>query len=231
MKNTLSILAGGSAIVSVSLAVMLFGGFRLHRNVQSVNEKLQGELRAAQDGLDVLRAENRTISEDLARIRSSFEESQARLLEANASMAAAVSNLPPVIPSYRANTFIGQTFLGQAWVIPHNVRMDTNTQRYIYDPVVLLDESLRNSLVVHHTNVVEYPVETQTSYNYNNTYYPTPIYYFGNPGYRPKPDPLPPTLQPPAQLPYPAPPAFNPGSGKVIPQKLGTPSGQIKTRQ
>ena len=228
MKYALGILAGCLAVVSVALSVLLVGGFRLHREVRDANQKLQTELRAAQTRADTLQGEKQKMAADLAVAQGLSEALKARLQEIEAANTTAPAGPPPVIPPLRADAYLGQRWLGQAWVLARNIRVDTNTQRYVYEPVVSLDESLRDDFVV--TNVVEREIATQTSYNYNNTYYPHPLYYFVNPSPRPRHGHSQPDWPPATPSTYPAPPAFNPGSGAVIPQKLGTPADQIKTR-
>jgi len=124
---------------------------------------------------------------------------------------------------YQAEAFLGQRPLGLVWIVPRNLRMDTNSQRFVYEPVVCLDERLRSQFLLHHTNIVEREVDRPVYVN--NSYYPAPYYvypfsYAGSHSNRPSTRP--PTTAPP-------PPTFNPGNGTIIKQPIGTPAEKIRT--
>ena len=119
--------------------------------------------------------------------------------------------------------------LGPVWIVPRNLRMDTNAQRYVYEPVVVLDERYRGSFVTYQTNIVEREVATTyVDHNYYaNDYYTEPAYYYRpnyprGANYFPRPTPLP------AQ-PLPPQPKFKADSSGVMQQKLMIPADQIKT--
>ena len=75
-----------------------------------------------------------------------------------------------------------------------------------------------------HTNIVEHAVETPVYVN--NSYYEEPYYYYPV-GYWPRQTNNWPTQPAPAR--QPGPPPFNPGSGTIIKQPVGTPAERIKT--
>jgi len=229
MKSVLIIAGTFLIVVCAALGAVLFGQFQSNRSLREANEEMRNALRAAQSAAEALSAGHQEVLAQMAQAQSRSEELAARIAQFEMAGTTAATGSAPDLAPYQANAFLGRDWLGTAWIIPRNVRLDTNTQRYVYEPVVWLDERLRDSFVKHHTNVVEREIETQTTYN--TTYYPTPVYYFTHPSrYRPPSEPSQPSWPHNPQGAYPAPPAFNPGNGAVIPQKLGTPADQIKTR-
>jgi hypothetical protein len=238
MKTALIILGTCLILLCVAGSAGLIGAFHSQRDLREANRKMEADLRAAQTTTDTLLAEKQEMARQLSVFQELTESLQSRIVDqetARGSEMESQRKVPAVSP-YQAQAYLGKTSLGWVWIIPHNLRKDTNTQRYVYEPVVWLDEGLRKQFVTHHTNVVEREVEPRT---YANTaYYPEPYVY----GYYYPPYPIPrppgsncPPVQPPVQPPpavpvQPVPQPFNPGSGKVIAQRLGTPAGAIKTR-
>jgi hypothetical protein len=237
MKTLLSISSVCFAVACVAAGVVLIGTLHAKRELREANLKMKAELSDAQTKADTLLAEKQEIARQLGVFRELAESLQSRIADletANAAEAEAAGKMPVVTP-YQAQAYLGKSPLGWVWIIPQNLRKDTNTQRYVYEPVVWLDEGFRKQFVTHHTNVVEREVETR---NYiNTTYYPEPVYYLSSPVLPTHPIHRPPgiTNRPPVStLPpmpiQPLPQPFNPGSGKVTSQRLGTPAGAIKTR-
>ncbi len=233
MKSLPIILGAGCVVLSVAVAGVFVVERQSLRELQQANQRLQAELRAAQANAESASAEKVATAKQLAHIQSVSENLEAQIAEiesAKAKEAESAAGVPVVAP-YQAQAYLGQKPLGWVWIIPQNLRKDTNTQRYVYEPVVWLDEGLRKQFVTHHTNVVEREVETRTYVN--STYYPQPTYYYSYPTY-PIPRPPsgsncpPPVVTPPTVQPVPKP--FNPGSGTVTAQQLATPAGAIKTR-
>jgi len=98
-------------------------------------------------------------------------------LEQEAKTAAEATPRP-----YRVRAFLGQEAVGGAWIIPHNVTRDPVSGRFVYEPLLLIDESARDHFTVNHTSVVERTVNTIEIYDdyaaYPYAYYATP----GRPG-------------------------------------------------
>jgi hypothetical protein len=177
------------------------------------------------------------MARQLAVFRELAESLQSQVTEFKSSERGglAAEGKAPVVAPYQAQAYLGKAPLGWVWIIPQNLRKDTNTQRYVYEPIVWLDEGMRKQFVTHHTNVVEREVESPAYVN--TAYYPEPYlygyyYYPTYPIHRPpgNTNRPPVSVWPPATVqPLPQQP-FNPGSGTVTAQKLGTPAGAIKTR-
>lgn len=228
MKTVPIILGACFVVLCVASAVVVVAG-RSTRDLQDANQRLQRELGDAEAKLEALLAERTETANQLVLAQGESEEFKARMAEVEAAKtreAEAEAGVPVVTP-YQAQAFLGQQPLGWVWIIPQNLRKDTGTQRYVYEPVVWLDEGMRKQFVTHHTNVVEREIESRT---YVNSYYPQPAYYYTTPFRPPIVTNCPPVHTPPAMPVRPAPQQFNPGSGTVTAQRLATPAGAIKTR-
>ena len=213
------VLAGGVALV---------GAHRSNQQLRAVNQKLEAELGAAQALTEVLRDEKQEAARQVTLVRDALETLQSRILEmetANAQEATTAAT-PPVVTPYQAQAYLGRELLGSAWVIPRNLRMDTNAQRYVYEPVIALDESLRGKFVTTYTNVIEQEVPTtlvENNYYSSSPYYVTPAIPYRHGTDR--------SAGPPRTFVQPPPaPKFDPGNGTTTPQRLGTPASAIKTR-
>lgn len=230
MKTTVLPLSLSLVVVCIVGGTLLVVGLFSHRDLTRTNERLTQELATTKAHLNSLQAGQQSVAKQLADALGESQRLQARLaeLEAKSNEQDSAAAPQPVSP-YQAAAYLGKKSLGLAWIIPRNSRLDTNLQRYVYEPVVLLDEKLRRQFEVHHTNIVERTVEVPT-YVENNYYDDQWPYYWSYPWYggggtvtnRP-PRPNPPVASQPIY------PPFNPGSGAVIPQRLGTPAGKIKT--
>ena len=237
MKAALIILGACLVVLCVASSVLFIEAFQSKRGLREANQKMKADLQAAQTTADTLLAEKQEMARQLAVFQELAESLQSRIADLETAKAtdAEAAGKTPVVTPYQALAYLGKTPLGRVWIVPQNLRKDANTQRYVYEPVVWLDEGLRKQFVTHHTNVVEREVETQTYLN--TTYYPDPIYYVSPPVFPSKPIHRPPGLTnrppvstlPPTPI-QPLPQPFNPGSGTVTSQRLGTPAGAIKTR-
>ena len=241
MKTALIILGACFIVLCVASGAVLIGAFHSQRDLREANRKMGANLRTAQTTTDVLLAEKQEMAQQLSAFRELTENLQSRVTdhETASALEAESQGKAPVVAPYQAQAYLGQKPLGWVWIVPQNLRKDTNTQRYVYEPVVWLDEGLRKQFVTHHTNVVEREVESRTYVN--NAYYSDPyLYGYSYPTYPiPRPPPgsncppvhTPPIRPSPAPLPIqPTPQPFNPGNGTVTAQRLGTPAGAIKTR-
>jgi len=239
MKPALAILSACLVVSFVASGVLFSEALQSKRKLRQAEQKMAADLRAAQSKADTLDEEKLEMARKLQVFQELTENLQSQITDfARGNSGGATSDgKPPVVAPYQAQAYLGKTPLGWVWIIPQNLRMDTNAQRYVYDPIVWLDEGFRKQFVTHHTNIVEREVETQ---NYVNTaYYPEPyLYGYYYPSYPTHPIHRPPgnTNRPPVSILPPAPiqplpqQPFNPGSGAVTVQKLGTPAGAIKTR-
>jgi hypothetical protein len=121
--------------------------------------------------------------------------------------------------------FVGQENVGGAWIVPHNVRMDSELGRYVYEPVLMIDDTAKKHFTVHHTNVVQREVHSTQIYNQGYRY---PYYYYVTPRYPHKP------IHPPDKPEQPLPPGeMNPppvNDGAINAQVFAPPSSIVNTR-
>jgi outer membrane murein-binding lipoprotein Lpp len=177
------------------------------------NRELRSDLRSLRAELDQVRAEGRQWTEareaasaDLATARERVEELSkevALLKEEGEKQSEAVTVRLP-LQSHRVRAYLGNQQVGMGWLVPHQFRTNAVDGQVGYEPVIVLDESVREKVGVTQTNVVERDVSRATTVNYN--YQPAyasswPIYRVrpGGPGKGP--------AQPPASTPPEPPPA------------------------
>jgi hypothetical protein len=219
----LSLTAG--SLLTIGLSVASVASHRRATQLRHANDSLQKELLELRTTTKALTAEKQEAVRQWDAVMNRHAELAARVteLESEAANSVPVATSAVSLKPYRAEAFLGKQPLGLVWIVPRNPRLDTNSQRYVYQPVVALDEKLRRFFEVHHTNIIEQLVEVPVNVSHN--YYPEPYYYsYGY--YRPGR----PTNGLPTQ-PGSGPPHFNPGDGTIIKQPLGTPAGTIQTYQ
>jgi len=213
------------SVLCLALGSTAISSHRAAVELRHKNETLQSDLQAARTRADSLTTEKQETAQQLASVITRHGEltSRIRELEAAETEDMAQSTSPANLRPYQAEAYIGRKSIGLVWIVPRNLRLETNSQRYVYEPVVCLDEKLRKFFEVHHTNIVERTLETPVYVN--NSYYEEPYYYAV--GHWPRQTNSWPSQ--PAPAPYPTPPPFNPGSGTIIRQPIGTPAEKIKT--
>jgi len=181
------------------------------------NRELRKELRALRTDLQEsrtavgqLRQETDDATAQLVAKRDELEELEEELARSRpahpkSAETAAASTAPR---AFRVRTYLGGRFIGMAWMVPSPLPKDAESGQVSYEPVLVLDESLKSNLESRPTNVVDREVSRATTVNYNYAY---PYYYpvfVGNGGNRP---PNCQTNQIPAQPTLPAPPRSPPG--------------------
>jgi len=102
---------------------------------------------------------------------------------------------------FQARAYVGNDYLGMAWVVPRNIRESGASGEMIYEPVIWIDERSRKAFT--QTNIVEREVVRNNSYNQTWAYQQP--YWYGYPLWtRPTPDrPIAPPTRPPVILPSP----------------------------
>jgi len=177
MKTFLTVLTTCLVLLTVGTLSLLGWQFHQSRELAEVNHQLTQELRQSKQTVEDLTGEKAAVSEMVATMEAREEELRARVESLEQAGQTAAEALPQ---PYRVRAFLGQDNLGGAWIIPHNVKRDPESGRYIFEPVLVVDESAKNHFTVHHTNVVEREVYTTEYYDGYNRY---PYYYaYGTPG-------------------------------------------------
>lgn len=230
MKAFLTLLTSCLALVTVGIVVLLTWQSRVNRQLVGANSQLSRELRQSQDTVATLTGEKTGISDKLAALELREKELRDRVDSLEAATEA-----PP--RPYRVRAFVGRENIGAAWMVPVNVTRDTQSGRYLFEPVLVIDESARDHFTAYRTNVVEREVYTtevyQDPYSGANGY---PYFYYVTPGRPEKPDrppnrpgrPTPPRSPEPQPTPQPDARAqvFAPPMSIVNsrPQVVGTPA-------
>lgn len=229
MKTTLILLSTVFPIVIIAGGIALVGMHRSNRTLENSNRRLAGELGVAEAAAAALCAEKKQNSERLTAAQEFSTSLLTKLAEAEAENPK--TPVAPEVKPYQATAYLGQALLGPVWIVPRNLRMDTNAQRYVYEPVVVLDERYRGSFVTYQTNIVEREVaKTYVDHNYYAAnYYTGPAYYYpprqpGGSNHFPRPLPTPLLTQP-----LPPQPKFKADNTGVMQQKLMISADQIKT--
>src|SRR6188508_2133583 len=162
------------SVLCLALGITATTSHRTAAELRRKNENLQSDLQASRTRADALVTEKQAGAQQLAAVITRHGELTTRIRELEAAEAEdmALSTSPANMKPYQAEAFLGRKSLGLVWIVPRNLRLETNSQRYVYEPVVCLDEKLRKFFEIHHTNIVERPVETPVYVN--NSYYEDP---------------------------------------------------------
>ena len=172
-----------SLLVTIGLCLTILSSAMALITIAAVldNHGLRRELRTVRTDLDRARIEVSQVrrdtteaSERLAAKQNELQELEkefSRLKVAKASDEASASAAPR---AYRLRAYLGNQYLGMAWMVPSVRPKAAESGQWAYEPVVVLDESLKRNFVVHKTNLVEREVSRETTVNYNYAY----PYYF-----------------------------------------------------
>jgi hypothetical protein len=164
-------------------------------------EQVVADLTQRSNGLE---AEVRELREKLA------GQEQRNLTKAEAPSAAAESDTVttntapagPVQPQpFQARAYVGNDYLGIAWVIPSNVKEHAESGEYRFEPVIWIDAKARQAFT--QTNVVEREVVRHNTYNHTYAYQQP--YWYGYPLWvKPQDDqPIAPPQRPQSPVPSP----------------------------
>ncbi|HKS37215.1 MAG TPA: hypothetical protein VJW76_08510 [Verrucomicrobiae bacterium] len=176
IKNLLAVVGVGFTILSSSLIVIAVV-------VVQDNRELRTELRAVRADLNEARAEAGQVREEaavataeLASKHDQVEGLEEELATAKAAnlKASSAAERSPAPRAYRVRTYLGSRYIGMAWMVPSPLPKDAESGQVAYEPVLVLDESVKSNFELRTTNVVEREVSRATTVNYNYAY---PYYY------------------------------------------------------
>jgi hypothetical protein len=168
------------------------------------NRELRSDVGVLRAELDQARVEVRASSEEreaasaeLAAQRERVEGLSAALalLEGAAKEARESATVRMPVQSHRVRAYLGNQQVGMAWFVPNQLRTNAVDGRVSYEPVIVLDESVRGQVGFTRTNVVEREVSRATTVNYHvPQVYGTgwPVYWVRPGGSRPGTGPSPP---------------------------------------
>ena len=159
-----------------AVAATLRGIYDDNRRLLAEIQALRADSQRAAEEIKQLENQKADLAAELASKRDQLQDAQTEPLEAKETNIR--TNEVVVSPStprpVRVRTFLGNRYVGMSWLAPSGISKDPKTGAVTYEPVVVLDETVKQSLVVYKTNVVEREVARSTTVNYN---YPWPGYY------------------------------------------------------
>ena len=158
----------GVAVAAVSAAFV--GVLDESRGLRRQLEAGRTELRRVADKIEDLKAQKNDLTGELAKQRDERPKPESELPEAKESK----TNQIPMPRPVKVRTFLGNQCVGMSWLVPSGVSKDPKSGAVTYEPILILDESVRQYLVTWRTNVVEREVAQSTTLNYN---YPWVYYY------------------------------------------------------
>ena len=228
-KSLLATIGVCLTILTSTLVLIAVVVVQDNRELRRELRTLRADLHQASTEAGQLRAETADATTQLAAKHDELEELEQSVAKSKTAISreseeVAASTAPR---ASRVRAYLGSQYLGMAWMVPSPLPKEAESGRVLYEPVLVLDESLKSTFAANRTDVVEREVSRATTVNYN---YPYPYYYpviIGNAGNHP-PDcntnqsPVQPKPRP--QLP---PGIFNPVNSKpFLPGKPFLPSGK-----
>lgn len=186
-KSLLATIGVCLTILTSTLVLIAVVVVQDNRELRRELRTLRADLHRASTEVGQWRAETADATTQLAAKHDELEQ----LEEAVASSKAASSKASDDVAAStapracRVRAYLGSQYLGMAWMVPSALPKDAESGRVLYEPVLVLDESLNSKFASHRTDVVEREVSRATTVNYNYAY---PYYYpviVGNAGNRP----------------------------------------------
>lgn len=215
-KSLMATLGVCLTIVTSTLVLIAVVVVRDNRELRRELRTLCTDMNRASIEAVQLRAESADAMTQLAAKHDELEELEESVAKSNATAPKesddAVASTAP--RTWRVRAYLGGQYLGMAWMVPTALPKDAESGRVLYEPVLVLDESLKGKFAANSADRVEREVSRATTVNYNYAY---PYYYpvlIGKPGNHPpgcetNQPPVPSKPQP--QLP---PGIFNPVNSK-----------------
>ncbi len=166
-----------------AVAATLVGVFEENRNLRREIRIAQADAQRVADELQGLEAEKGDLTAELSDKRDELQKAQSELADVKETQSrtkevAASSATPRPI---KVRTYLGNQYLGMSWLIPSGVSRDAKSGAVTYEPVLVLDDSIKQNLVTYKTNVIEREVATTVNYSYPWTYYyPVPVLIGGH---------------------------------------------------
>ena len=161
-----------AAAMAVAIPAMLERSHSQRRETQA----LRADLRRASDDIQRLEEEKAGVSAELARDRDQLQQLETELACAQEDKSTAKEEAAPPTPPrpVKIRAYLGNQCVGMGWLVSSGVSKDPNTGAVTYEPVVILDEAIKQNFVTYRTNFVEREVSRSTTVNYN---YPWVYYY------------------------------------------------------
>src|ERR1041385_5305742 len=170
--NLMWILCLSLSVTLAAVTVTTLGILDENRNLRKAIQTARTDLDRVGNEVKGLEEEKGNLTAELANQRDELDKAGNELADAREtnSKTNEVAKPRPV----KVRTFSGNQYLGQSWLGPTGVKEDPAPGLTTYEPVVFLDDSVKQGLVAYRTNVVEREVPQATTVNYN---YPWVYYY------------------------------------------------------
>ena len=166
-------------ILCLSLSASLAAVTATMLRVLDENRNLRREIHTARADLDRVGDEVKALEEakgnltdELADQRDELDQAENELADAK-EINSKTNEVAAPRPA-KVRTFSGKQYLGMSWLVPTGVTKDTRSGMITYEPVLFLDDTVKQNLVTYQANVVERDVPPSTTVNYN---YPWVYYY------------------------------------------------------
>jgi hypothetical protein len=175
-KNLLAAVGVGFTILTSSLVLIAVVVVQDNRELRKELRVLRADLQAARTDVVQLRRETTDAAAQLAAKHDELGDLEEELARSNAANHKASGNAYGSTGprAYRVRTYLGSRYVGMAWMVPSPLPKDAESGPVAYEPVLVLDESVKGNLEVRTTNIVEREGSRATTVNYNYAY---PYYY------------------------------------------------------
>ncbi|MBU6402962.1 MAG: hypothetical protein KGS61_21790 [Verrucomicrobia bacterium] len=178
MKSWLVALAVCLTLAVLALTLIVVVQAYDHRLVSSEKAALERDLRSASLRISDLQQEQAAVVKDLQTRSTEVQDLTAKLADATeASTNPPVGSTLPPRP-YQAPAYLGNQYLGLAWVVPRNIVRNPRTGRFTFEPALVLDPGLKQVLATSaadpDTRSADQPPPTSPTppnYSVYNSYY------------------------------------------------------------
>jgi hypothetical protein len=186
-KSLLATIGACLTILTSTLVLIAIVVVQDNRELRRELRTLRADLHQASTEVGQLRAETTDATTQLAAKHNELEELEQSVAKSKAVISKGSEEVvtTPAPRASRVRAYLGSQYLGMAWMVPSPLPKDAESGRVLYEPVLIIDESLRSTFAANRTDVVEREVSRATTVNYN---YPYPYYYpviIGNAGNHP----------------------------------------------
>lgn len=183
-RNLLTTAAVCLTILTSSLVLIAVVVVQDNRELRQELRALRTDLQEARTDVGQSRQETDDATAKLAAKRDELEVMEEEFATSTANAKAAdTAAASAALRAYRVRTYLGGRYIGMAWMVPSPLPKDAESGKVAYEPVLVLDESMKSNFELRTTNVVEREVSRATTVNYNYAYpyyYPVAVWSGGN---------------------------------------------------
>jgi len=170
--NLLWIICISLGVAVAAVAATMVGLLEDNRNLRREIGTARSELKRVGEEVKELDAEKGDLNAELASQRDELQKAESDLADAKETNS--MTNAAPTPRPVKVRTYLANQYVGMSWLVPSGLSKDPKTGVVTYEPILVLEDSVRQNLVSYKTNVVEREVSGYTTVNYN---YPWVYYY------------------------------------------------------